>query len=462
VAERQDWPVVRAAERIAWSRCRVDALRTEVARWFAARRPDERFTRFAKHFDVLDTIIGHLLDAIDSGLVEVVHQADSPGLVHERCRGLDTGLNLVRRLHLWYSAKYDQRLDDRLSPTLRAADEVIRSCWTEPFSALRRTPPTGPLVYLDPRFDATATPRVSVPPDLRAPEDAVVGDLVRELPVPVVALPAISVDEPWWLVLGAHETGHHVQTDLVPGLVRDTRTALLAATAGSAHWHGWAQEAFADAFSVLMVGSAATWAVDELQYGRPSRLAREPRPGDRYPPPAVRTALLGELARLAGVPDHGLGVDDVREWLARVPEAELPAAARSAVSEQLDVTAAAARALVELPVDGKRLRDLCGYDPSLFGSGGRAGRWARALVTAAPVIAGRAERPAARIGIAGGVAAYRADPSRADVLRINLPDQLSRCGPSGHLAAPPTADLDEVAERLTGRLIAATRDEVRG
>ena len=49
------------------------------------------------------------------------------------------------RLFEWYSSRYDQRLDDKLAPILRAADEVVRSCWSEPFALLSGKPPTGPL-----------------------------------------------------------------------------------------------------------------------------------------------------------------------------------------------------------------------------------------------------------------------------------------------------------------------------
>src|SRR3954447_7285112 len=186
-----------------------------------------------------------------------------------------------------------------MGAVLRAADEVVRSCWTEAFGAVERDAPTGPLVYLDDRFDAVATPRVSVPTDLRGPQDAVIGEFVRELPIPLVALPARCRTEPWWIVLSAHETGHHVQHDLAPGLIAQTQEAIAAATGGNdaAYWSVWAQEVFADAFAVLTVGPAATWAVEELQHGEPARLVTTPSPGSRYPPPAVRTALLGELAR---------------------------------------------------------------------------------------------------------------------------------------------------------------------
>jgi hypothetical protein len=452
VGERWDWPVARADERVRWSLDRVRVLRTEIADWFARRRSDARFARFGQHFDVLDKALGRMLDAVQAELHQLVDEF--PGHVHERCRGLDIGLSHVQRLHAWYAAKYDQRLDHRLAPTLQAADEIVRSCWSEPFAALGLTPPTGPVAYLEPRYDATATPRVSVPPDLRAPDDSLVALAVGKLPVPVIALPAICVAEPWWLVLAVHETGHHVQTDLAPGLVRATREALHAA--GSDDWYRWSQEVFADAFSVLMVGSAAAWAVGELQHAPDHRLGRVPGTLDRYPPPAVRMALLGELARCAGVPDPGPGVDDVRRWLDR---ADLVAGTRSLISGHLDVTAAVARALIELPVQGMALRDLCGYDT---GAAAQSGDWARALVADAPMIAGRGDRAAARIGIAGGVAAYRADPSHAAALHRNLAAQLAGCGPSGHLAAAPAADVDAVADSLAEQLVAAAREAERG
>ena len=204
---------------------------------------------------------------------------------------------MVRRLNEWYADKYDQRLDERTGVVLRAADEVVRSCWAEPFAALGRPAPSGPLAYLDPRFDAAATPRVSVPTDLRAPRDALIGEFVRELPIPTIALPGTSRDEPWWLVLAAHETAHHVQHDLAPGLVARTRDCV-ADVAGrppvgdaetGACWGGWAQEVFADACAVLTVGPVAAWAVEELQHAPPRRLVALPAPGSRYPPPAVRT-----------------------------------------------------------------------------------------------------------------------------------------------------------------------------
>jgi len=461
----------RSTDRVGRSRLAVASLRDEVTTWVDSRAQDERYSRFRAHLDVLRLVLTRMLRAVDDELDAIDPAAQATGSVYSACRAAEHHLNLVRRTHRWYAEKYDQRADPRRELTLLAADELVRSCWTEPFTALHRTPPTGPLVYLDARFDATATPRVSVPADLRAPGDAFVGEIVRELPVPSIALPAGCVDEPWWLVLAAHETGHHVQHDLADGLAAATRDALQTATSNqvgddnlATDWQRWAVEAFADAFSVLMVGSAATWAVEELQHAPASELVTTPNGSDRYPPPAVRTALLGEVARLVGLVDPGPGVDDVRRWLEEIPAAEVPPAAVASVRRHLEVTNAAAAALVGLPVSGVPLRDLCAGTPQQHESAQDVQRWADRLVVASPAIAHRSARSAARTAIAAGITAYlsTADDhdNRRTRLRGNLPALLATCGPPGVLAAPPpVADISELADRLATRLVAVADPE---
>ena len=85
-------------------------------------------------------------------------------------------------------------------------------------------------------------------------------------------------------MLAAHETGHHVQHDLAPGLVATTQETLAEKSARTAPTAGrpGAQEVFADALATLTVGPAAALAVEELQYGeRPA--VTVPSPGQRYP-----------------------------------------------------------------------------------------------------------------------------------------------------------------------------------
>lgn len=447
----------------------VEVLRTEIEEWLATRRADPVFARFAGHLAVLQHVLRAMLDAVAAELSVIDPRQMSNGPVYELCRAADHRTALIRRTHGWYADKYDQRLGPA-AEVMCAADEVVRSCWSEAFAALGRPAPTGPLCYLDARFDAHATPRVSVPSDLRAPGDAVVGALVRELPVPVVALPALCVDEPWWLVLTAHETGHHVQHDLVPGLVAATRTALAAAvdedaadgnSARAECWASWSMESFADAFAALTVGSAAAWPVGELQHAGIDHLLTPPSPGRRYPPPPVRAALLGELAEQVGAVDSGPRAADVLHWLGT-----LPAGARTddeEMSAHVRLTPRIAAALVALPVDGVALRGVCGWEPDSFTADGPVAVWAAALRTGRPV-SGRGRRGAARYGVAGAVQAYRQvarDGGDPVDLRTLVPSALAGCGPSGHLAAAPARSLAESTRRATSRLLAAHPDDPR-
>jgi hypothetical protein len=435
-------------------------------------RADQQFARFARHFDVLEAVLARMLRALDRELAAL--GADRPaGRVYERCRELDRSLLTVTRTFEWYAGKYDQRLDERRAPVLAAADEIVRSCWSEPFAALGRQPPTGPLPYLEPRFDACATPRVSAPPDLRAPADAQVAEHVRELPIPTIALPNAATREAWWLVLAAHETGHHVQHDVIPGVVA-TSAALAEAADGSPggdaelaeHWSLWGQEAFADAYSTLMVGPGAAWAVDELQHATPARLVTVPQPGDRYPPPAVRLALLGEVAGCAGMGVGALGAPRQCGPGCMAPGAlgnTVSPAARDAVDRHLRVLPGIA-ALLGLSPDGTTLRQLSGMRPEWFAAKGRVAAWAAQLRADTPIIAPVNTRPAARLAIAAGVAAYErlvpaaaADPDPAGQLarlHHNLLEILPACGVPGVLAPPsPAAGVAALADRLATRLV---------
>lgn len=152
-----------ATYRISRTATSIAALREQVSGWLVQRRGDDRFARFRRHFDVLETVLSRMMDVLDEELLRRAADPD-PGVVYEQCRDLDRSLLYVQRTFRWYAEKYDQRLDDRFTAVLRCADEVVRSCWSEPFEALRQPPPTGPLTYLEPRFDAFATPRVSPPP----------------------------------------------------------------------------------------------------------------------------------------------------------------------------------------------------------------------------------------------------------------------------------------------------------
>jgi hypothetical protein len=453
---------------VARSAASVDVSRDRIRQWLTKRRNSPAFARFTNHFAVLDVVLTAMLDRIAAELAGI-DGGESSGAVYQRCARLDKSLVTAVRLFEWYAAKYDQRLDSRTADALKAADEIVRSCWAEPFALLGAKPPTGPLAYLEADFDATATPRVSVPPDLRAPADSLIADMTNELPIPVIALPGFAASNAWWLVLAAHETGHHVQHDLLPGLEDATRDGLALAVPAdqAALWAGWRLETFADAYATLMAGEAAAWAIGELQHAPPAALCKTGEPGrSRYPPPAVRLALLGECLRAAGQAAGWPAADAVRAWLDGPECAGVPATAREAIGSQLAAAPAAAAALIGLPVGGHRLSELGQTDPGLLRQPRLLRAWAAQLTGDRPVLDSLAAPAAARLVIAAGVAAYRAwaqRPQAPDVLPVihaNLLTVLPACGPPGVLEAPPRqADVTALAARLAGRLVRETPAE---
>ncbi|MER7133946.1 hypothetical protein, partial [Streptosporangium saharense] len=290
----------RVRARLDRSATTAQRLGHEIAGWMRRGHADRRLHRFTVHLDVLDGVLSRMLGAVTRE-IEAIDPRSPSGEAYRRCGELDGAVFTIRHLFDWYATKYDQRHDPALSGILACADEVVLSCWRQPFENLGREAPTGPLAYVEPRFDAFATPRVSVPPDLRLPADSLVAEFVGRLPVPVVCLPEWTAAQAWWLTLAAHEVGHHVHKDLDPALENATRDALAEAT-GDETWRRWALESFADAYSVLMLGPAAAWIVEELGHGPPDSLART-RGG--YPPLPVRLALMAEVARQAGLGGAG-------------------------------------------------------------------------------------------------------------------------------------------------------------
>lgn len=385
---------MRVQQRVDRSTGAADLLRDEIAGWLAARSADPRFARFAHHFRVLDQVLTAMLARVREALLAAAGLPDSRE-VYAECAALDRSLVTVKRLFDWYAPKYDQRSDPVRGPALAAADEVVRSCWWQPFESLGLRPPAGPLPFLDPLFDAAATPRRSVPEDLRAPVDSVVATLVAELPIPVISLPVWAVREAWWLVVAAHETGHLVMRDLAPTLAGEVKIA-------SGEWSDWADEIFADLYSVLMVGRAAAWMVEELQHGVSGS-------SPYYPPPATRLALLAECGN---------------------PGESGDAAVSNVVSS-----------ILSLSVDGRTVSELCrGLDERL------ARTWAAGLATARPTITKVRSRAAARTMIAAGVAGHAADPRRT---HDNLIRYLPLCGPDGTMGTAPAApDVTALAARL--------------
>lgn len=286
----------------------LGSLRTEFAAWLKGRRDGDLRKQYMTQLNALEELIGGALCALQLDL-DACESSFEMGEFYEKCRLLDQRVVWLRRIWQFFKDKFDQRDDERLSPVLQAADEVVWSCYRPLFESsklLGRALKSGPapLPFIEPLYSPEAFPIELVPGDLK---DSLVGkDFLRtylnNLPLPVVRLPPTCVLAPWMLVLIGHETGHHMQHD--PDLVSWFREQVERVVRGhggtadeAARWKSWSQEIFADIFSVLVMGPWAVLAMAELELST-AVVMLTPRP--RYPAPAVRLQLLAETATRLG------------------------------------------------------------------------------------------------------------------------------------------------------------------
>jgi hypothetical protein len=192
------------------------------------------------------------------------------------------------------------------------------------------------------------------------------------------------------------------------------------------------------------VGPAISWAVDELELRAGDGVLRSPAPG--YPPPLVRLALLAAITGEtpgAGSPDPAGGplAKDVAGLLTRVPEV--------------------AAALLTVPVGAQTL----GFAAAKAAAWRQATAVWRRQLTAAAEPRPAATLEAARLCVAGGVAAWRdgdgQDAARAARLSRRLLATVPECGPSGVRAAtaPPSSTVRQAARAVSDVLFSAAVEE---
>lgn len=423
----------------------ISAARDDVVSWVADRRGERLFRRFTGHLDVLEDVLIRVLDRIAAA--QAVQEQDA-GAEYARCRRIDRCTAVVRAVLRWYAVKYDQRLAGQpYSELLASADAITLSCWQEPFARDFRVAPTGPLCFVDDRSDGHVLRRCSVPGELKLTGDELVDELISELPVPVISLPERAARGAWWLVVVAHESGHHVEHDF--GLSRAVRTSLSQAVPESlkSRWTAWSAEVFADAYAAVMLGPAALWPVEELQYGPDGFMLQ---PAASYPAPLVRLALLGELLRHLGAKEPLFGAD---EALGRL-------SGRSATDVQeafahLGVLPDVVDALLDLPLAGGKLRALA--DPSVVQGTGRVMSWSEQLGRQDRVIWPIDERVSPRLLLAAAARRHQTVTEHEElaILHGNLLAELAGSGAPGVLAERAGEPTAELADRLADRLLAA-------
>ena len=400
------------------------------------------------------------------------------GAVYEVCRELDLRLLWLRRVWQFFAEKFDQR-DTDLAETLKAADEIVWSCYHQVFAQARLRAPevisgTAPLPFIEPRYSPSTFPADLVPADLQSEVDKpFLTAHLNRLPVPVVRLQPACVSEPWWLIYAGHEVGHSVQFDLLParGLVDGYRLLVQNAVRQSAgdsgdvtRWGNWSREIFADVFWVLTMGPWAIWAMVELELQRDQAMIER---RERYPSGAIRLKLVAAVAAKLGLEagpalrDLDLGQISARSAAGRRDADFVEPVVNASLGPLPGLSDTADRPPVTLA-------QLCNFRAADFhpGATGRVDRLRRSLATSQPpAVMPSVDGP--RLGAAAALAAW-ADQSetagqvdRGDLGTRSL-TLITASGPPGTREAVPVADAAQAVDDLVKSLLNAPISELEG
>ena len=465
----------------------VDRLAQAIPAWLQLRRENDQteLGRYAGLHETRLNAIESVLSAALKALCQAAHALDDDldGLIfYDRCRVIDRALVWLGRVFAYYQEKFDQRDPGcPYAPFLRAADEIIWSCYHQVYVQKTLFRPgtyqlrPAPLAYLAPEYSPyTLEANKLTPGELRpGGEIKALEEMLLFLPVPVIRLPPWCLSSPWWLAFTAHEVGHNIQREL--NLVTDFGNLLFAAVTGAGRpakpdgerWRRWGSEIFADLFSLVMLGSPALRALAEIESSTPAQM-RAPR-GD-YPPALLRLKLAARaLEILQFDPADALPGIDLTAGVPAGPDPGEPA--HTLESDLKLVEPVLKEILGPLWKDGPSLAELCSLDqhrPELSQTG-RAGYWADHL-TAQPSTPTK-DLISPRYLCAGAVwawekaAALTDKPARTTAfqnLADNLVALLPISGPEGTRAGPAELDGDLLGAQLADQLLKTAKLEPEG
>jgi hypothetical protein len=379
---------LRSRLRIQRSKSIVDATLAAIEAWLAKRSARDTLGQYRTQLQVLG-------DALSTPLTRIRAELDglradalaTPGDVYRAAANQDRRTLTVDRIFGYFRDKFDQRDDPALASFLRAADELTWSLFAQPFKSLGLAPRSAPLPYIEALYSPRAIPRAEPPADLRS-ADTVIAAFLKELPMPLIGLPPSAVAEPWQLALLAHEVGHHVQYDLLPGsaLIAAFRQLLTDAAppADADTWALYHHEIFADAFSVAAIGPAAVRVIAELELADEARMLDSG--SAKYPCSAVRIALLAAVsAGLGADAGAGLGGIDPLALTTGAPIMSKSRDLRARASAELAAVPAVASAIIAGPLGAAgKLADLLAWDDDDYAEGGNIEGWRTALLVGKP------------------------------------------------------------------------------
>ncbi len=260
--------------------------------------------RRQKQVDELADTLERVASQLEVRMDEIPMDLPS-GNYADRLGGIEEGVVWLERL--WW--EYDQKLvqaEGGLSAFIRAADEVAWSCYEPVLRAVAphtHRPPPLTCVAAERSPLATSGMRPAAG-KLQPPQEVDFAEpllsRIRSTFIPLLQLPPWCVEAPWQLVFIAHEIGHHVLEDLAlgPGIRTAIGNAARQHGSDAAKWSRWADEIFADYFSLLTIGTVTMAALGDHLWGSPSTRRR---PSATHPSPALRLALLRAEAQAVGL-----------------------------------------------------------------------------------------------------------------------------------------------------------------
>ncbi len=232
------------------------------------------------------------LTALLEGLVKSILKKLDAEDIRSLCEA-EADILSVRRVWEYFRAKLFQRENPMLNARLSVADDMAW-CLFKPLLDAARSARAAtsdvqepPLVY----FNGGASPfavarhRAFEPHDVdREWDSELFGDVLTNLPLPVVGLPWNQANRLPSMMCLAHELGHVVEEDF--GLRDEVEAAILGEVGEerALAWRRWRREVFADFFGALTGGPAYVLVLASFLFDETARLEEEkPNPMSEYP-----------------------------------------------------------------------------------------------------------------------------------------------------------------------------------
>lgn len=379
--------------RINQSLCELTRLRAALKKWREDRKAADRHEsgeyrgQYQTQIGVIADEVGAAAGVIEDGLAQLTKDSKNRTMaaVYQECARTDRKIIWLWRAWDFFREKFDQRDLPVIGPAVRAADEVLWSCFTPFYKGMGMALPPAPLPYVEFTYTPVAVKadQVSHVEKEEEIDEGPLKNFFAKLPLPLLQLPPTAVSTPWAHVLIGHEAGHFIQgsipsnEDFRKVFREQVGTAAESVSKGAGTvWSKWAAEIFADMYSVITMGPWAVWVMGQFELARPGKITTR---AANYPSALARIYLLAQFASKAGLGDAGaqlgaLGID--AKASAETDEARTDLEIADKVAGLIDEV---------LPGGGRRLREVIGLKASDYDLGngltedGPVPQWAKTL-----------------------------------------------------------------------------------